>query len=55
MNPDADDLTWRDRLEIERIERFVDNLRIAPPSPGCGGKRVQPARSNHRGAERRWG
>src|SRR6185369_3102702 len=51
MNADADDVARGDRRDVERLERLVHDLRVAPPLAGGGGQDVQPARRDHRDAE----
>ena len=52
MNADADDVARANRVEIDRIERFVDDDRIAPAAAGRRREDVEPARRNHGDAER---
>jgi hypothetical protein len=42
MDPDTDDVAGGDLRHVDRVERLVDNARIAPSRPGCGRKHVQP-------------
>ena len=52
VDPDTHDVSGRDRRQVELFERFVDERRRAV----LGGRRrrqdVQPARRDHRHAER---
>ena len=52
MNADADDVARANRVEIDRIQRFVDDDRIAPAAAGRRREDVEPARRNHGDAER---
>src|SRR5262249_9897141 len=52
MDPDADDITRLDRVEIDRFQGFVRDLRIAPAAAGRGRQDVQPAWRNDGDAER---
>ena len=52
VNADADDITRPDAVQIERLERFVDDNRRAEAGRRRGGKHEEPARRDHRGSER---
>jgi hypothetical protein len=52
MNSDAHDVAWLDGGGIDRIERFVNDDRVAPFSTGGGGQHIQPSRCDDRHAKR---
>src|SRR5689334_1967009 len=51
VDTDTDDIARLDRRELERVESFIDDERIAPPIARCRREDVQPARCDHRDAE----
>ena len=52
VDADADHVARRDALEVERLERFVDDHRRAVVGGRGRGKHVQPARRDDGGPER---
>src|SRR5205085_8582216 len=48
----ADHVAGRDRVEVERIERFIDDIRIAPAGAGRGGEYIEPPWGDDGDAER---
>ena len=52
VDADADDIARRNGLEIERLQRFIDDDRIAP-GRSCGGcQHIQPSRRDDGHAKR---
>src|SRR5439155_19681870 len=52
VNSNPDHIATRDRRDVDPLERFIDDARIAPFGAGGCGEDVQPARCNHRNAKR---
>src|SRR5262249_3633132 len=46
MDANAYDIPRSDRVEIERVQGFVNDLRIAPATAGRGSQDVQPSGGN---------
>jgi hypothetical protein len=52
VDADADDVAGRDGVEVDRIERLVDDARIAVLPRRRRGEHVEPARSDDCGTKR---
>ena len=52
VNADADDVAWLDGGGVDRIERLVNDDRVAPFGTGGGGEHIQPSRCDDRHAKR---
>src|ERR1051325_3149911 len=52
MNPDTNDVTRLDGVEIERLQRFIDNVRRTVRGGCCCAEYEEPARCNDADAER---
>src|SRR5262245_6709992 len=52
MDTDPDHVSGSDGVEIDPVQRFVHDLRIAPATAGRGSQHVQPARRDDRDTER---
>jgi hypothetical protein len=51
VNADADDIARLDGVDGERLERLIDDERIAPLTTRRGSQYIQPARRDDRDAE----
>src|SRR5262249_27249327 len=52
VDANADDIAALDAAWIHRIERFVNENRVAEGGWGSGGKHIQPTRRNDRNTKR---